>query len=121
MSLLRSLGTILLSVFAGGLAIGLVETAGHAVIASGARAPSSTGFAVAVFAWAIGTAIGVHLVARFNRQRRAPHVRVVVALFVLLTAINLLSRPHPVWVYPAAAVAIGVGWWLGVWSAPIRE
>lgn len=118
MQLLRSIATIVLSLFAGGLAIGLIEAGGHALLASDGTAPSAAGYAVAVFAWGIGSALGIHLVARLNPVRRGTHVAITCCLFVAVTLVNLLSLPHPGWVFPAAALAIGAGCLAGVRTAP---
>lgn len=129
LQVLRSAGAVLLAAVAGGALIALVEAAGHALFAPHAGPPggdsAATGYpagvyVVVVFAWAIGTAAGVHLVARLSAAKPRAHAGVVACLFMALAILNLLSLPHPTWMLPAAVVALGLGGFAGLRTAPVR-
>jgi hypothetical protein len=74
-------------------------------------------FVALVIGWAVAAAVGATVATRIaaptetGAPRRRPGV-IVTALLLAGTAANLVSIPHPWWVWAAALVAIPTAGWL---------
>jgi len=73
-------------------------------------------FAAATGALFLGALVGGSVAVRLAGA--ALYGWIVAAALALLSAINVLSFPHPAWFVPAAAVAVAVGGWLVTRTAP---
>lgn len=110
---LRKLVGVVAGIVLAGLCIALVEAFAHRMVAG------NPAFASAVGALFAGTLIGGMVAARLAGA--SLYAWVVAAALALLSAINVLSFPHPAWFVPAAVLALAAGGWLAARTAPGRE
>lgn len=109
-----ALSTIL-GVFAGAIAIALIELAGHA-LAGSAETPkpaeaSGSVILIVVIGWLVGAAVSAWVAGRWNGSGRATP-GLVAALFLWgATGLTLWTVPHPMWAVVASMVLMPiVGW-----------
>jgi hypothetical protein len=100
----------ILGVFAGGLVILLVESAGHRLF--GTAEPSDltsvTGamFGSVLFAWVAGSWVG-GAVASYWSRARSVWPGTVVGLVLLAAAVsNMVAIPHPMWLMASAVILV---------------
>jgi hypothetical protein len=76
-------------------------------------------FAVVLVAWMLGTLVGVWVAAKIARSARPAWV--VGAIFLVLTVVNLMSIPHPIWMWVGALLLLLPAAMLGArWGSPAR-
>jgi len=75
-------------------------------------------FLIIVLAYFLGVLAGAWTALRLHPTHARWAGYVVVALFAAATAVNLLSLPHPAWVYVAAPIALVAGLALALRLAP---
>ncbi len=106
----------ILGVFAGAIAIALIELAGHA-IAGSTESPkpaeaSGTMILIVVIGWLVGAAVSAWVAGRWNASGRAG-AGIAAALFLWgATGLTLWTVPHPMWAAVAAMVLMPVVGWL---------
>lgn len=105
---IRNILAVLAGVFGAGLAIVMVEMAGHAMVQGDAGAGL---FAIV----AIGYGVGAALASWIANRMSSSHWPAVVACLILagLAVSNLFQIAHPVWFLPVAAVLIFAGFKIG--------
>ena len=101
---------LLAGVIAASLCVAGVETAGHAIL-SGDGA-----FGAAIFALGVGAVVGGVVASRLGQS--AALAWAVGALLAMLSLVNVLSFPHPVWFVPAAGLALFLATMLAARLAP---
>ncbi len=104
MTMLRKIAGVLGGVFAAGLVIAGVETAGHGL------ATGEAVFALVVAGYGLGALAGTAVCAAVAGRGLSIAVPIVLGGLAL---INLFAFPHPLWFVPAAAVALVAEWWIG--------
>jgi hypothetical protein len=104
MMMLRKIAGVVGGVFAAGLVIAGMETAGHSL------ATGEAVFALVVAGYGLGVLAGTAVCAAV--AGRGPSIAVPVLLGGL-ALINLFAFPHPVWFVPAAAAVLVAGWKIG--------
>jgi hypothetical protein len=133
---LRSILAVFAGIVVAGVAVVIVEMAGHAVfpIAAGTdfSSPDAIGkaiasgaiptgaFAALVAAWGFGAFAGALAAAACASRAKLTHGMVFGGLFLLVTLFNLLMIPHPVWVWVLGLAAIPPAAYLGAWLAKGR-
>ena len=76
-------------------------------------------FAVVLVAWLLGTLVGAWVAAKIARSVRPAWV--VGAIFLVLTVVNLMSIPHPIWMWVGALLLLLPAAMLGArWGSPAR-
>jgi hypothetical protein len=66
-----------------------------------------------VMGWALAGSVGAFVAARLALGPRRVAGLVVTGVLMLATAANLAMVPHPVWMWPASLVLIGLLGWVG--------
>lgn len=105
-----------LGVFAGAIAIALIELGGHA-LAGSAEAPkpaeaSDTMILIVVIGWLVGAAVSAWVAGRWNASGRATSGVVAALLLWGATGLTLWTIPHPMWAAVTAMVLMPVVGWL---------
>lgn len=90
------------------LVVLVVESAGHAALEGDGV------FGAAILGYGVAALIGTVIAAKVADSRTAAAVPLILAG---LAIINLFTFPHPPWFFPAAAVALALGWWSGATAA----
>ncbi|MBL8892693.1 MAG: SRPBCC family protein [Planctomycetaceae bacterium] len=121
MKIIKQIVAGFVGLVAGGGCVGLIESFGHrlnpppadldfnnrAQLETWIQTLPTSAFAMVVIAWAVGALLGP-MVARLLSPRRGAFPAILVwGLLGLATVMNLISIPHPWWMWPA-----GMGVWL---------
>lgn len=124
----------LVGILSAGVTSGLVEALGHltapqpfpvemsrpdAMQQMMANAPL-TALAFVPLAWFLGSAVGAYVSVRLANLKPARPGWITGGLFLLLALQQLRSFPHPLWMWLAGLLAIGVGTRLGIRLAQAR-
>lgn len=72
---------------------------------------------VLVFGWVAAAAAGAFVATRLSPGRGQASGLIVTALLLVATIVNLLSIPHPVWVWVAAIMLMPAAGWLAARAA----
>jgi hypothetical protein len=105
---IRNILAVFAGVFGAGLAIAMIEMAGHAMVLGDAGAGL---FAIVAAGYGIGATIASWIANRISSSRWPA----VVACLILagLAVSNLFLIAHPVWFIPVAALLIFAGFKIG--------
>lgn len=117
--MVRSILGVLAGIVAGGIVVYLVELPGYfihppppnfnfndpeAFKAHIAAAPPAA-MLIVLLAWTIGSLVAAFIAALIARRSFLVHGLVAGAIFVVLDLINLVSYPHPMWMWAGGILA----------------
>ncbi len=124
----RNIGAGIAGIVIGGLLVWVVESLGHLVY----PVPESIDFTDAevlaafvasrplgallsvIAAWFIGSFGGTFAACRIGTARPLNFLLVVGGAMFILTSMNLLMIPHPIWMSVTGLVGVMLGAWLGM-------
>jgi hypothetical protein len=115
---LRSVIAVLAGLLAGSVIIFLVEMisatiydlpTAEVVAASNLEYLPTGAFVFLLIGWFLGCALASFTTAMLSGPSRAVHAAVVTVLFLGAGIFNLLTLPHPLWMWPATILAFALG------------
>jgi len=74
-----------------------------------------------VLAWACGAFVGGWVAASLAPARKIAFGLAIGVVGLLITIVNLVSLPHPVWMWVVGAAELVPAAYLGAWLAPGRQ